>query len=334
MTLHLFFRFAYAHWLYIAIPIFIITILIRRYYTLPTLYKYPLVDFIIKHYKKASLLPAYVLYALRFLILLIMLVLLAKPQLIDKKSKITVEGIDIMMVLDVSGSMEQFDDLKDRRSRITIAKTEAINFLEKRHNDAIGLVIFGSYALMTCPLTSDKEMLKKMINSITLADNDPIHQYTVISQSLITACRRLQKSTSKSKIIILLTDGEPTPDKDLPIEDAIDIAKIFGIKIYTIGIGSHGISMQQHQFGIIQRPNNFNTDLLQKVAQETGGKFFDVKKPQDVARVYNEINQLEKSKIQNDAYVQHYDYFIPIIYVLLALIFFELILSIYIWVIL
>ncbi len=262
-----------------------------------------------------------------------MLFLIAKPQLIDQKSKITVEGIDIMMVLDVSGSMMLFDDMKDRRPRITIAKEEAVRFVDKRHNDAIGLVIFGNYAMTSCPVTSDKVMLKTMITSIGISEHDPLHQGTVISQALITASRRLQTSQAKSKIIILLTDGEPSAN-DLPIQQAIDIAKTFGIKIYAIGIGSHGVSMQQHQFGIIQRPTHFNTELLEKVAQETGGRFFDAKKSQDIAKIYDEIDRLEKSQYQSDAYTQHYDYFIPFIFGLLFLIFFESIISTFIWAIL
>ena len=262
-----------------------------------------------------------------------MLILLAKPQLIDQKSKVTVEGIDIMMVLDVSGSMQYFDDIKDQRSRLTIAKKEAINFVDKRHNDEIGLVIFGNYAMACCPLTSDKVMLKSMIGAIDIADNDPIAGGTVISQSLITASRRLQKSESKSKIIILLTDGEPSGN-DFPIQDAIDIANLFGIKIYVIGIGSSGMSFFKHPFNTFPIESRFNTELLQKVAQETGGKFFDVKKSQDIAKIYNEIDRLEKTQYQNDVYTKHYDYFIPIIFGLLFLIFFEFIISTCIWAIL
>jgi Ca-activated chloride channel family protein len=262
-----------------------------------------------------------------------MLLLLAKPQLVDQKSKITVEGVDIMLVLDVSGSMALFDDMKDNRSRLDIAKEEAINFIKKRHNDAIGLVIFGNYAVTSCPLTFDKTILESMISSIFMSEHDPIHQATVISQSIITAARRLQKSQTKSKIIILLTDGEPSPN-DLPIQEAIDIAKLFGIKVYTIGIGSHGTSYFKHKFATYAHPTQFNTELLEKVSQETGGKFFNAKKSQDVAKVYNEIDRLEKSKIQNDVYTKHYDYFIPIVFGLLMLIFFELIISTYIWAIL
>lgn len=331
--MHLLFRFAYAHWLYIAIPLFILIILIKRYYTRQTLYQYPLVNFIIHHAQKVSLLPVKILYMVRFLILSLMILLLAKPQLVDQKSKVTVEGIDIMMVLDVSGSMNFFDDIKDNRSRLDIAKQEAINFIKKRHNDAIGIVIFGQYAMTACPLTLDKKILESSISSLFISQHDSIHSGTVISQAVITASRRLQKSESKSKIIILLTDGEPS-EYDFPIEDSIEIAKLLGVKVYTIGIGSRGVAYLKGPFGMTSVPNQFNIELLEKIAEETGGKCFSAKKSQDIAKIYNEIDALEKSKFQSDIYTKYYDYFIPIVFGLLCLILAELLISTCIWAIL
>lgn len=333
MTLHLFFRFAYSHWLYIAIPFFMLIIFIREYYTRKVLYQYPFVDFIVQQVTVISSFPVKFLYGIRFLILSIMLLLLAKPQLVDQKSSITVEGIDIMMVLDISGSMRFYDDLKDNRSRLDIAKQEAINFIKRRHNDPIGLVVFGYYAMTSCPLTLDKKILESMISPLFISEYDPIHQGTVISQSLITACRRLQKSESKSKIIILLTDGSPT-ENDLPIEEGIDIAKLFGIKVYSIGIGTHGVCYVKHDFGIEQRKNHFDTKLLEKVAQETGGKFFNAKKSQDIAKIYDEIDRLEKSKLQNNMHTKHRDFFLPIIFGLLLFIGIEVFISTCVWAIL
>lgn len=332
--MHLFFRFAHAHWLYIALPLFIVTLLIRHYYTRLSLYQFPLLNYVSQHLKRVSQLPVYTFYFLRVSILLLLLLLLAKPQLVDQKSKVTVEGIDIMMVLDISGSMACFDDMKDRRTRITIAKEEAVRFVEKRYNDAIGLVVFGSYAMMRCPLTPDKSMLRKMIQSISMNNNDQIHTETVISQAVITAARHLQKSTAASRIIILLTDGEPSPN-DFPASEAIAIAKAFNIKVYTIGIGNNGLSMQEHPlFGIMKYQNNFDTELLKALANQTGGKFFDVKKIQDVAKIYDEIDSLEKSKYQDNVYTKYHDFFIPILWLILILVCSELILSTFVWTIL
>ncbi len=331
MTMHLFFRFAYASWLYIAFPIFIIILILRYYYTRQILYQFPLTDYIADRMHMTWQRPMYIFYWLRFIMLFLLVCLLCKPQLIDQKSKITVEGIDIMMVLDISGSMASFDDLKDRRSRITIAQEEGIRFVEKRYNDAIGLVVFGSYAMMRCPITPDKLMLKSMIKSIDIHNGDSIHEGTVISQAVITAVRHLQKSHAASKIIILLTDGEPS-SYDFSASEAIAIAKTFGIKVYTIGIGNHGLSMREHPlFGIIQYQNNFDTHLLEEIAEKTGGKFFDAKKVQDVAKIYDEIDALETSKYQDNVFMKYYDYFIPFIWCVVLLACCEVILSTFIW---
>jgi len=332
--MHLFFRFAHAHWLYIALSFFIIILIVRHYYTRLSLYQYPLLSYISQLSQKVSQLPVYVFYFLRLSILLLLLLLIGKPQLVDQKSKVTVEGLDIMMVLDISGSMICFDDLKDRRTRITIAKQEAVRFVEKRYNDAIGLVVFGSYAMMRCPLTPDKSMLKTMIQSIAMNNNDQIHEGTVISQAVITAARHLQQSKAASRIIILLTDGEPSQN-DFPASEAIAIAKAFGIKVYTIGIGNNGLSMQEHPlFGVVRMQNNFDTDLLKSLAQQTGGKFFDVKKIQDVAKIYDEIDLLEKSKYQDNVYTKYHDFFIPVLWLVFILICSELVLSTFVWTIL
>ncbi len=332
--MHLFFRFAHISWLYIASLLFIVVLIIRRYYTRHALYQFPLLGYIAHAAVKVRATPAYILYGLRVFSLFLLLILLGKPQIVDRKSKITVEGVDIMMVLDISGSMGCFDDLKDRRTRLTIAKEEGIRFVEKRYNDAIGLIIFGNYAMMRCPITPDKSMLKRMIQEITIRNGDPIHDATVISQAVITAARHLQKSKAASKIIILLTDGEPSPN-DFPASEAISIAKSFGIKVYTIGIGNNGLSMQEHPlFGVIQYPSKFDTQLLKSLAEQTGGKFFDAKKVQDVAMIYDEIDRLEKSKYQDNVYMKYDDYFIPIVWLVLLLITLEIIISTFVWTIL
>jgi Ca-activated chloride channel homolog len=334
VIMHLFFRLAQADWFYVALPFFLITLIVRHYCTRLSLYQFPLIHYISQHSHKVSQLPVYILYGLRLSILLLLLLLIGKPQLVDQKSKVTIEGIDIMMVLDISGSMTCFDDIKDRRTRITIAKEEAVRFVEKRYNDAIGLVVFGSYAMMRCPLTPDKSMLKTMIESISMNNNDSIHEGTVISQAVITAARHLQQSKAASRIIILLTDGEPSQN-DFPASEAIAIAKAFDIKVYTIGIGNNGLSMQEHPlFGVIRMQNNFDTHLLKSLADQTGGRFFDVKKIQDVAKIYDEIDLLEKSKYQDNLYTKYQDFFIPIVWIIFMLICAELIVSTFVWTIL
>jgi len=332
--MYLFLRFAYLSWFYYALLFLLSIIFFRQYYVRNSLYTFPLISYLSARHVAVSQLPLYILYALRLSALLFLVFLVGKPQIIDQKSKVTVEGIDIMMVLDISGSMTFFDDMQDQRMRISIAKDEGVRFVEKRHNDAIGLVVFGSYAMMRCPLTPDKIMLKSMIESISMNSGDPIHEGTVISQAVITAARHLQKSKAASKIIILLTDGEPS-DKDFPIEEAITIAKSFGIKVYAIGIGNNGFAMQNHPlFGIMQYPHHFDTTLLKNLAEKTGGIFYDAKKIKDLAKIYDEIDTLEKSKYQDNVYTKYHDVFIPWLWLLLLLIISELIISTFVWTIL
>ncbi len=332
--MHLFVRFAYVHWLYIALFIFIVTLVYRYYWYRSTMYIHPLIGYFSSQSLSVSQLPLYVYYSLRVTVLFALVCLLGKPQIVDQKSKIMVEGIDIMMVLDISGSMSYFDDLKDRKPRIAIAQEEAIRFVEKRPDDAIGLVVFGGYAMMKSPLTPDKTMLKSLLRSLQMNPNDSIHDGTVISQAVITAARHLQKSKSATKIIILLTDGEPTA-ADFPPSEAIAIAKAFGIKVYSIGIGNNGFAMREDPFfGLMKYQTNFDTKLLQGLAQQTGGMFFDAKKAQDLAKIYDEIDQLEKSVQHNNVFMKYHDFFIPIIFFILALLCIELCLSSFVWTIL
>lgn len=324
-------RFAYPYLLLILIPLFIAIILLKRYVQRKTVYAYPLVSYILSFYKKSSQAPAWIIYALRCTSLLVMMLLLAKPQLVDHKSKVTVEGIDIVMTLDVSGSMLCFDDLDDRRLRIDVAKEEAIRFINKRDNDAIGLVVFGQYALTRCPLTQDKTMLTSAVDEIIIDVDDPMSKGTVLAKAIVSSARRLQKSEAKSKIMILLTDGQPSLG-DLPIEHALSIAKKFGIKIYTIGIGSEKGGYATDPFwGPRKAVNALQPDLLKKIAQETGGKFFEVRKPKDMARIYDEINSLETSSYQADVYARYFDYFIPLLWLVLLLFLIEICITTFIW---
>ncbi len=222
-----------------------------------------------------------------------MAILIGKPQFVDLKSKTTVEGIDIILALDVSGSMDCFDDQSDRRSRLEVAKKEALDFIDKRPNDAIGLVIFGRYAIARCPLTLDKNILKTIISTLEIGQpSQDMAQATMLSQGLVTSLRRLQDSKSKSKIVVLLTDGEPSPG-DLEPQDALRIAKDIGVKIYTIGIGNdEGGFSSDPVFGTYRVRAPLNKTLLKKIAKETKGQFFEAKKPQDLKTIYDTIDKL------------------------------------------
>lgn len=315
--------------LYVGIPLLVAVSLYRFWWYKPSTYQFSLVHF----YKARGAQRSYgslMLSITRMAILALCLFLMARPQRADSNSQVTVEGVDIMLVLDVSGSMRLFDDLQDQRSRIEVAKQEAINFVDKRPHDPMGLVIFGAYAVSRCPLTLDKKMLKNIINDLKLDTIDA--SGTALSVSLITAANRLRSSKAKSKIIILLTDGEPTPGYDTDPDEAVALVNKLGIKVYTVGIGSEdGGFIQDPRFGIGKIGSSINRRLLMMIAQKTGGAFFQAEKPEDMARVYNAIDQLEKSDIQATLFTKYYDLLFPFIWFLLALLGLELLARTFIW---
>jgi Ca-activated chloride channel family protein len=324
-----FLRFAHSAYLYIFIPLFLLIGWYRACHYKGIVYRYPLTGYINKNHGSSAHPHKKILFLIRFIVLAILLFLIAKPQLVDPESHITVEGIDIMLVLDVSGSMSLAHHTNDERSRIDVAKREAARFIDKRINDAIGIVLFGNVALSRCPLTGDKNLLKSLIREIEIGVIDP--QGTVVSQSLIAAANRLKQSKAKSKIIILLTDGEPS-ENDTDPQKAIDIAKQLGIRIYTIGIGDNQEVWVQHPlYGRVPLKTTLNKKLLTTIAQETGGRFFEAKNSRDMGQVYDTIDSLEKTKIETTNFSNYYDIFMPLVWFILALLLLEIILHSLIW---
>ncbi len=329
------FHFAQLSYLIIFAILLVCLIAYRLMLYRPTVYRYSLTEFIAQKGLQASFFPIQFFFWIRIASLSLMVFLIGKPQLVDTKSKISVDGIDIVLTLDVSGSMDLFDDLQDRRTRITVAKEEALKFIDKRLNDAIGLVIFGRYAFASCPITLDKGILKSIVNKLEIGKpSHDMQMMTMISQGLVTACLRLQNSKSKSKVIVLLTDGAPSPG-DLPIEDAIAIAKEIGIKVYTIGIGSDQAGFAVDPIAGLRRFDTpLNKPLLKKIAQQTKGQFFEAKNPKDLANIYDKIDKLEKTTTESEIYYNYQDYFIPIVWLIIALVLFELFVGTWIWFIL
>lgn len=327
-----YFHVAYPMHMLYAAGILLIAICLRYFWCRPSCYVYPLTGFLKQNGGAASSFYLRFFFFIRLISLLLMMLLIAKPEYVDSKSKITVEGVDIVLDLDVSESMKCFDDVHDRRSRWEVAKSEALRFVDKRENDAVGLVIFGRYAIARCPLTHDKRVLKSIIENLEIGmpSYDMAHG-TMLAQSIITSARRLQKSKAKSKVIVLLTDGTPTPG-DLPIQDAIDIAKKMNIKIYTIGVGGdQGGYIQDPVFGIQAIGVPLNKQLLQNIALETGGKFFEAKKPKDLKLIYDKIDQLEKVSYETEVYNKYHDYFLPFLWWTIALILCELSMATFCW---
>ncbi len=221
-------------------------------------------------------------------------VALARPQSTLSGQNVKTEGIDIIMALDISSSMLA-EDLKP--NRIEAAKKVAIDFIDSRPNDRIGLVIFGGESFTQCPLTSDHSVLKNLFTGIQsglLADG------TAIGEGLATAVNRIRNSKAKSKVIILLTDGVNNVGAIAP-ETAGEIAKTFGIRVYTIGVGTRGMAPYpvKTPFGIQYQNMEVQIDeaILQQIANETDGKYFRATNTAKLKEIYNSIDKLEKTKI-------------------------------------
>lgn len=222
------------------------------------------------------------------------IVALARPQSKSSGQNIKTEGIDIIMALDISSSMLA-EDLKP--NRIEAAKKVAEDFIDSRPNDRIGLVIFGGESFTQCPLTTDHSVLKNLfagIQSGLLADG------TAIGEGLATAVNRIRNSKAKSKVIILLTDGVNNIGAIAP-ETAGEIAKTFGIRVYTIGVGTRGMAPYpvKTPFGIQYQNMEVQIDeaILQQIANETDGKYFRATNTSKLKEIYNSIDKLEKTKI-------------------------------------
>ncbi|MCL5436273.1 MAG: VWA domain-containing protein [Candidatus Dependentiae bacterium] len=246
---------------------------------------------------------------MRVFSLLSLLIATARPVYIDENSRLPVEGRDIMLVLDVSGSMQIFDDERDRTTRFAAAKREVLHFIDRRVDDQLGLVFFAATAFSRCPLTHDKKLLKSLVSDLQIGMINP--DGTVLSAALAVAVNRLRTSKAQSKSIIVLTDGAPS-DYDIPPDNVISLARQSGIKIYTIGVGSErGGFAEVPLYGMVQCKTPLNVALLERFAYETGGAFFRAERPDDVARVYQMIDALEKSAYEVPRYTRQVELFAP-----------------------
>ena len=224
---------------------------------------------------------------------------LARPQKISDK-KIKKDGIDIIVALDLSKSMlqEDFNPNRLEKSKELLSK-----FISQRVNDRIGLVIFGGDAYTKIPLTFDNSMLREVVEKIKV-DDITSNNRTAIGMGVGVAINRLKESESKSKVIILMTDGENNYGELSPI-DATRLAKELGIKIYTIGIGAYERNIPSF-FGVMRKVKNTELDenLLTKMAEETNGKYFRANDEKSFEEIFSEINKLEKTEIEKQDFVQ------------------------------
>lgn len=324
-------RLAYLSVFYALIPVFILILFYRLYVYQAPRYVFPFAQLFTKVGVGYRGFYRYTLFGLRATFLAGLLFLIARPQWVDENSRVNIKGVDIILALDVSGSMQLFDDLNDRRSRIEVAKQEAIHFVEKRLNDPIGIVIFAKDVLTRCPLTLDKIILKELIGSFELGMIN--HTETCLGTGLATAVSRLRSSKAKNKIIVLLTDGAPSPHERIDPSIAINLAKETGVKVYTVGIGNEKGGYINHPFFGVQQiaEQSLNVDLLEKIATTTGGKFFRANKPNDMRVIYDTIDKLEKTEYQTNIFHNYYEAFLSYIWWVVLLLLIELLLRFFVY---
>lgn len=248
----------------------------------------------------------------RLLAMTLFVAALARPQSVSSEREYETKGVDIVISMDISGSMLA-EDFKPE-NRMLVAKQEAIKFIRGRQNDRIGLVVFAKKAFTQCPLTLDYEILTKLVDDVQIG---MIADGTAIGMGLATAVNRLRDSNAKSKVIILITDGENNAGNIDPIT-AAELAKTFGIKVYTICIGRGGLvpfPVNDPLFGkrYVQANVEIDEMTLKRIADITGGIAFRARDPQALSEVYEKINKLETTEIK----VKEYRTFEELFYIFL-----------------
>ncbi len=267
------------------------------------------------------------LFVLRLIVLGLIIVAMARPRTVDESTRVkTTKGIDIVIAIDVSASMLA-RDLKP--NRLEALKTVASRFIQARPNDRLGLVEYAGESYTKTPLTSDKNIVLSSLKSIKY--NTTITGGTAIGVGLATSVNRLKESRAKGKVIILLTDGVNNSGFIDP-KIASELAIEFGIKVYTIGIGSNGMALSpigilpngSFQYGNIQV--EIDEDLLKQIAETTGGKYFRATSNTKLEQIYEEINKLEKTEIEETKYKSYNELFRPLVLAAFGLLLFELLL--------
>jgi len=270
------------------------------------------------HYRFSTLLPfaklrptlrerlRHLPFAFRMFVLAVLIVALARPQTTSKGENIYTEGIDIVLLLDISGSMLA-EDLQP--NRVEAAKEVAQNFIDGRKNDRIGLVVFSGESFTQCPMTLDYRVLKNLLRQVRPG---MVEDGTAIGMAIAQGVNRLKDSKAKSRVMILLTDGVNNRGEIDPIT-AAQIAHTFGIRIYTIGVGTQGEAPYPVMTPFGKRYQNIPADVdekaLQQIASITDGQYFRATNNRALKQVYTEIDRLEKTRIEVRAYRSYTELF-------------------------
>ena len=259
----------------------------------------------------------HILFVIDICALALLIIALARPQSSSKNQKINVEGIDIVLTIDLSSSMLA-QDLKP--DRLEAAKDISAEFVKGRPEDRMGLVVFASETFTQVPLTTDHGMLLNMMKDLKCG---MLEDGTAIGDGLASSVSRLKDSEAISKVVILLTDGDNNAGSIDPAT-AAEMAKLFGVRVYTIGVGTRGTAPYpvQTPFGGIQYQQiqvTINEPLLQQIADETGGKYYRATSNEKLEQIYEEIDQLERSKIEINEFTRIHEEFLPFVLMGLAL---------------
>ena len=253
------------------------------------------------------------LAALRWLVLISFIVALAQPRLMKSQTTVKASGIDIVAALDLSGSMisEDFVVHGERINRFNMARSVLKGFIDERPNDRIGLVVFAVQAFIAAPLTLDHDYLQENLDRLGIGTINA--DQTAIGDALTTALNRLRDLKAKSKIVILMTDGQNNAGKIEPLI-AAQAAQALGVKVYTIGIGERGMApmpvfMNGRKVGYRNVPVDVDEDTLQKIAQMTGGKYYRADNAERFREIYAEIDKLEKTEAIINKYTQFQELF-------------------------
>lgn len=253
----------------------------------------------------------HIVFAMQMVALGLFIVALARPQSSSKNQTVNIEGIDIVLAMDISSSMLAADLKPDR---LEAAKTVAADFVSGRPGDRMGLIVFSGETFTQVPLTTDHGMMLNMLKDMKCG---MLEDGTAIGDGLASAVSRLKDSEAISKVVILLTDGDNNAGSIDP-NTAAEMAKLFGIRVYTIGAGTRGTAPYpvQTPFGGIQYqqvPVTINETLLQQIADETGGKYFRAESESKLQQIYDEIDKMERSKIEVNEFKRLHEEFYPFV---------------------
>jgi Ca-activated chloride channel family protein len=276
-----------------------------------------------------------ILAAWRWLILALLIVALARPQLTQSETSIKASGIDIALAIDLSGSMESedFELNRERVNRLQIAKDVLKKFIDRRPGDRMGLIAFAGKAYIAAPLTLDHSFL---IQNLERLDLHTIEEGTAIGAGLSAAVNRLRELKSKSKIVILMTDGQNTAGK-IPPRTAAEAAQALQIKVYTVGVGTQGMAPFPRGYDLfgrklyVQVPVDIDEKTLKEIASLTGGKYFRADSSDTLRRIYDEIDRLEKTEVEVKRFVQVKELFAWLAGPALALLLAEIVLAQTFW---